>query len=100
MGTEDMQQNIGSFKNCKVTIPEELVYQELDGEMVLLNMQSGQYFGIDEIGSKIWALLEEKVMPVDIVQRLVAEYEVSEKVCQQQVAAFLDELEKEGLIKI
>ena len=100
MGSQDVQNTFTRYQNCTVTIPEDLVYQELDGEMVLLNMQSGQYFGIDEIGSKIWALVEEKVLPVDIVKRLIAEYEVSEEDCQQQVAAFLDELAKEGLIQM
>ena len=100
MDSPEVQNTFIRYQNCTVTIPEDLVYQELDGEMVLLNMQSGQYFGIDEIGSKIWALLEEKVMPVDIVKRLITEYEVTEEDCQQQVAEFLDELAQEGLVKM
>lgn len=88
----------GELATIRIVIGKDLVYQELDGEMVILDMQSGQYFGIDLIGSRIWRLLEEQVPPAEIVERLLVEYEVAADVCSQQVLLFLRQLEKNQLI--
>ncbi len=82
----------------RVTISKDLVYQELDGEMVILDLKSGQYFGIDLIGSCIWQMLEQNIHPADIVERLLQEYEVETDLCRQQVVTFLRELEQNTLI--
>jgi len=85
-------------KNLQIEISKDLVYQELDGEMVLLDMKSGQYFGIDEIGCRIWRMLEDKVPPVSIIEKLLEEYEVEKDLCRQQVVTFLEKLEHNNLI--
>ena len=66
--------------------------------MVILNMHSGLYFGIDAVGSRIWQMLEKKVPPATMVDLLLEEYEIEADLCSQQVAAFLAELEKNNLI--
>ena len=43
----------------RVRIPESVLFQELDGEAVLLHLESGVYFGLDPIGTRMWHLLEE-----------------------------------------
>ena len=82
----------------QIEICKDLVCEELDGEMVILNMQSGLYFGIDEIGSRIWKMLEEKIPPVTMIKLLLDEYEIEADLCRQQVMAFIMELEKNNLI--
>ena len=86
------------FAGVQVEIRKDLVCQELDGEMVILNMQSGLYYGIDAVGSRIWQMLEEKVPPATMVDLLLEEYEIEADLCSQQVATFLSELEKNNLI--
>ncbi len=83
-----------------LTIPKELIYQELDGEMVLLDMQSGQYFGIDEVGSRIWQLVEKQYAPAGILKALLEEYDVEESVCREQVAQFFQELLDKKLLVV
>ncbi|WP_051305946.1 PqqD family peptide modification chaperone [Desulfogranum mediterraneum] len=92
--------SLAAFEQGQLKIGQDLVHQELDGEMVILNIQSGQYFGIEEIGSRIWTMLEQGMRPAAMVQGLIAEYAVEETLCREQVAAFLDELLQEGLIEL
>lgn len=87
------------LKELRVEVDKELVCQELDGEMVLLDMNSGLYFGIDAVGTRIWQMLEEKVPPVKMVDLLLQEYEVEAERCAQQVLAFLLNLEENKLVK-
>ena len=66
--------------------------------MVILNMHSGLYYGIDEVGSRIWQMLEEKIPPAAMIDRLLNEYEIEVGECSRQVMDFLTELEKNNLI--
>jgi len=88
------------MNNMRIEISKDLVFQELDGEMVILDMKSGQYFGIDAIGSIIWHMLEQKIEPARIIEKLQEEYDVEAEVCSQQVLAFLDDLMKNNIISI
>jgi len=98
MDTHNKKINIEEFNRMQVEISKDLVYQELDGEMVILEMKSGEYFGIDAIGSRIWQMLEKKVPPMVMVETLKEEYEVEPDLCRQQVVTFLRELELNKLI--
>ena len=82
----------------RVEVCKDLVCQELDGEMVILNMHSGLYYGIDTVGSRIWQMLEEKIQPAAMIGRLLEEYEIEAGECSRQVMEFLTELEKNNLI--
>ncbi len=41
-------------------IPDEVIFRELDGEAVILNLDTGIYFGLDAVGTRIWRLIEER----------------------------------------
>jgi len=43
----------------KVTIPDDVVFRDLAGEAVILNLASGIYFGLNEVGTRMWNLLAE-----------------------------------------
>jgi len=88
------------MNNMRIEISKDLVFQELDGEMVILDMKSGQYFGIDAIGSIIWQMLEQRLSPAVIIERLQEEYDVDAEICSQHVLDFLGELEKNKIISI
>ena len=47
-------------------IPDEVIFRELDGEAVILNLDTGIYFGLDAVGTRIWRLIEER-KPLRIV---------------------------------
>lgn len=88
------------FHGVEIVISPDVLCQELDGEMVILDMKSGQYFGIDAIGCKIWKMLEEKVCPDKIVDNFLDEYDVLPDICCQHVYSFIDHLQQGDLISI
>ena len=42
-----------------VVVSEEALYQEVSGEIVILDLKSESYFGLDEVGARIWQLLKQ-----------------------------------------
>jgi hypothetical protein len=63
------------------------------GDMLLMmSVEKGQYFSLNEVGSRIWELLERPVSAPVLVEQLVSEYEVAPDDCQRQVADFIGAL--------
>jgi hypothetical protein len=71
---------------------------DFDGEMVLLNVTSGIYFGLNPIAARIWQLLDAGLGEHEIVQAMLAEYDVEEARLRADVASTLDQLRTDGLI--
>lgn len=79
-------------------INETVVAADLDNEMVLLNIETGLYFGLDELGSMIWSLLAEGMAETAIVQRILDEYDAEPERVRRDVEAFLVQLQGKGLL--
>ena len=76
----------------------EQIFSEIEGEVVLLNIETGRYFKIDEIGSDIWEMIEEQTKVSDLCIKLSKEYEITPEECQPDVIAFLEQLEQCDLL--
>jgi hypothetical protein len=79
---------------------DNLVACDLDGETALMSVEHGKYYGIDAIGSRIWALIEQPRLVSDLCVLLLKEFEVEPSQCEHDVLAFLSELAKDNLVKI
>jgi len=77
-----------------------LISADMDEEKVMLNIENGKYFGLDHIGRYIWELIEKPRTARGVVDVLLNEYDVEEKICQNQVMSFLNRLHTQGLIVI
>jgi hypothetical protein len=85
----------------KITFAETVFAQEVDGEMVLLDMNSENYFGLDAVGTAIWQAIEESEGDLPKVkQLLLSQYDVEEAVLQKDLLDFVAKLEESGLIKV
>lgn len=73
---------------------------DMDGEKVLLNVNSGKYYNLGEIGGQIWDLIESKCSVIKLIETFTNEYDVKQDQCEVQVLEFLKSLYKEGLIEI
>jgi hypothetical protein len=100
MEKDVMRLQKADLAGLQVEICKDLVCEELDGEMVILDLDSKLYFGIDAVGSRIWQMLEEKVPPSAMIDILLEEYEVEADPCRRKVMAFLADLEKNNLITL
>ena len=75
--------------NQTITLSPEVISQEVSGETVLLDLESENYFGLDEVGTRIWQLIKETNDLQAIYQTLLAEYDVSEQRLQQDLDTLL-----------
>lgn len=78
---------------------ENLVATELDGELVMMCLDSGAYFGLNEVASAIWQQLEQPVSLDDICAQLLLAYEIDADGCHREVSRFIATLHDQGLIR-
>ncbi len=86
--------------STKVVRLEGLCSGELDGEVVLMSLDQGRYYGMDRIGTRIWQLLETPLVISDLCDQLQKEYNASPEECERDVLAFLNQLTKANLLKV
>jgi hypothetical protein len=81
-------------------IPEDVVFRDLDGEGVVLNLATGTYFGLNPTATRVWHLIQEGKSSDEIVGALVDEFEVTDAAARADVSALLDELTAKGLVSV
>jgi coenzyme PQQ synthesis protein D (PqqD) len=73
---------------------------DLEGEMVILNLDSGVYFGLNSVGGAIWNFIQSERSPEEIIAHLLAEYKVERARCEAEVISLLRSMLAQGLIDI
>ena len=86
--------------DLKVTISPEVLFQEVSGETVLLDLSSENYFGLDKIGTRIWELLNGGASVGEVVDALLEEYDTDRKTLESDLAELLEKLAEAGLISL
>jgi hypothetical protein len=84
----------------KISIPGGVLYHELNGEAVILSLESGKYYGLDKTGTRMWALLSEHGCLEPAYQALLIEYDVSAGQLQSDLLELVNELAAHGLLII
>lgn len=74
--------------------------EEIDGQVVLLSIEAGNYYGLDDIGSEIWGVLKTETTVAVLCEALSARYGAPADVVARDVVAFLSHLAKHGLIYV
>lgn len=67
--------------------PGVVVFQDLQGGLVLLNLKTGVYFGVDPVGTRIWHLIREHGSLREVLQALLSEYEVGGAECTRDLSS-------------
>lgn len=78
----------------------KLLATDLDEETILMSVERGAYYGMEETARRIWEIIATPHTVNALCRRLGEEYAVSPEVCRQDVLAFLEELAAEGLIVV
>lgn len=86
--------------NQKITFADTVFAQEVDGEMVLLDMESENYFGLDEVGTAIWQAMQEKETLQEVLEALLEQYEVEAEVLERDLSDFVEKLLECGLVEV
>jgi hypothetical protein len=79
---------------------DDVVVNEVDGEKVMMRIESGAYYGLDSIGGDIWDLLDEPRRVEELLDRLVETYEGDPDAIRRDTLEFLESLAKEGLVRL
>jgi hypothetical protein len=67
-------------------------------DLVMMSAKEGNYIGLNEVGSRIWELIEEPCEIDDLCAQLESEFQVSRETCVAEVQSFLKELESHGAV--
>lgn len=86
--------------NNIVTQKNGLDATDIDGEIIMMDIENGKYYGFNEVGSRIWNIIEKPIMVKDIVSILLDEFQVDENICETSVFSFLSGIYNDELISI
>jgi hypothetical protein len=88
-----------SDSSIVVAVPEQ-IFSDIGGEAVILHLQTGIYHGLNEVGARIWNLIQAPKAVQDIKQIVLEEYDVTAQECDRDLIALLKDLLAAGLIEV
>lgn len=86
--------------NTTVSQIKDIVATDIDGDVVMMSIENGAYYGLDPIGSRIWEMIGTPCKVSDLIERLMEEFEVDRPTCEKGVFNFLNDIQKFKLIQI
>jgi len=84
--------------NSSLKVSDDVVFRELDGEGVILNLASGVYFGLDQTGTRMWRLIEQHGHLAAVLAALRDEYDADPETLAQDLVRLAAELSDKGLL--
>lgn len=88
-----------NFEN-RVVAADDVMFRELDGEAVLLNLENEAYYGLDDIGTRIWQVVTTSPSLHAAMEILLSEYEVQPKQLKSDINTLLSDLMQNGLVRV
>lgn len=80
-------------------INDKIVYKEIDDKMVLINLESGFYYSLNELGRFIFSLMLDKMDSPGIIAEIGNRYDISGSRAEQDLQMFIESLEKENILR-
>jgi len=84
----------------RFNISDEVLSQEVNGETVLLDLEGESYFGLNEVGTRIWQLLQSESTVIELLDTLADEYDVGQEQLESDVGELLAKLNDAGLVSL
>jgi hypothetical protein len=79
-------------------IPQQVIHETVDGETMIVRLDSGNYYSLNSTGGQVWGLIGQGTSGSQIIAELAGRYSLDRKIAEEQIELFLDSLIKEGLI--
>ena len=86
--------------NSCVVRSEDFITSTVENDLVMMSLEKGAYYSLDSIGSQIWESIMVPVSITELCHKLTTQFDVDSAQCQADVLAFLNELQKEGMIHV
>lgn len=80
-------------------VPSHTVFREIDGQAIALNLDTGQYYTMNELGTRIWTLFQQEDSLAGIVKAIESEYDVTHEQAEADLESFLKDLRQNGLVE-
>ena len=77
-----------------------VLMREVGGEAVILNLNSERYYGLDDVGTRMWVLLNQSASIQAAYQTLLAEYDVSPEQLSSDLITLIEGLLSNGLVAL
>ena len=87
-------------ETAALAIAKGVLCTTLDDEVVLLNQADGVYYGLSDVGARVWALVERSASIARIRETIVAEYDVDAARCVSDLDRLIAELIRRGLVAV
>jgi hypothetical protein len=84
----------------RVEIPSQVMTRTVGEEVVVLDLATGTYFGLDPVGARIWELMADGKTLGEICDRMLEEYDVTREELERDTLRLANELNGQGLIQI
>ena len=84
----------------RLILPEDVLISSVEGESVLLNLNSERYFGLDEVGTRMISVLTSSNSIETAYESLLEEYEVENETLRRDLADLVDRLIDQGLLEV
>ena len=79
---------------------ENILFSEIDQDKVMIDIERGAYFGMNPVAGGIWEMLEAPHTPRQIIEKLLAEYDIDAETCQTETLAVLQRMVRLKLVEI
>ena len=89
---------MSTLPSAHIDMPTDVLYEVLEDEVVLLNLETERYYILDPVGTRMWQLLVEHHDPELVVQHLLDEFEVDEASVRNDLAELIEQLLERKLL--
>lgn len=72
---------------------------EVDGELVLLDVEQGVYYGLNPVGARLWELMQDPISVQALVDKIAEEYSVNRSRCHSDIVNIVQDLLHHGLVR-
>ncbi len=88
------------LQNTTFTTLENIAWRNVNDEIVILNLKSGEYYTLNDVGQIIWLALADQKSVEEIKSKLIVEFDVSPDTATQDIKTFLSKMVDEGLLHV
>jgi hypothetical protein len=86
--------------NTVIKRVDDIVQAEIDGELVMMSIENGEYYGLDSVACDIWAHIEQPMSVEAICAEMLEKYDVSPEQCLNDVIVFVGQLKDSNIVTI
>jgi hypothetical protein len=88
-----------SFES-RISVMPDVLMQEIGGESVILNLASERYYGLDDVGTKMWAAITTRESIQEAYEALLAHFDVDAERLRNDLQELIEKLVENGLVEV